>query len=152
MSKTPEEMAEEYADSGLYRLKRYVDGRIKPVQGQHGLQHLACRHGFLAGYKAAKDQVADVSNVMPQWISVKDRLPEIEQSSFAMRKESACVLIVSNGNVHVAHLCEKWCDRTQLIFEACDCDCRGHDMEQDEWELDQVTHWMELPAPPKEEK
>jgi hypothetical protein len=122
--KTPEEMAEEYADLCV------SDAYYAPLKA-----------GFLAGYKAAQ-----------QWISVEDSLPEVEQSSFAMRKESACVLIVSNGNVHVAHLCEKWCDRTQLIFEACDCDCRGHDMEQDEWELDQVTHWMPLPAAPKEEK
>jgi hypothetical protein len=120
--KTPEEMAEEYI--------RYENESAYWT-----------KHAFLAGYKAAQE-----------WISVKDRLPEIEQSSFAMRKESACVLIVSNGDVHVAHLCEKWCDRTQLIFEACDCDCRGHDMEQDEWELDQVTDWMPLPEPPKEEK
>lgn len=53
---TPEQMAEEYADNGIYRLKRYVDGRIKPIQGQHGLQHLACRKAYLAGYQAAKDE------------------------------------------------------------------------------------------------
>ena len=88
---------------------------------------------------------------MSEWISVKDRLPEMEHG-FAMRQESECVLIVCNDNVHVAHLCEKWCDRTQVVFEACDCDCRGHDMEQDEWELDDVTHWMPLPEAPKEEK
>ena len=87
---------------------------------------------------------------MSEWISVKNRLPKMEHG-FAMRQESECVLIVCNNNVHAAHLCEKWCDRTQFIFEACDCDCRGHDMEQDEWELDQVTHWMPLPEAPKGE-
>lgn len=124
MSKTPEQLAEEYCDT---------------KQLSH-VERLLMTEGFLAGYKAAQ-----------QWISVSDRLPELEYG-FAMRRESECVLIASDGNVHVAHLCEKWCDRTQLIFQACDCDCRGHDMEQDEWGLDQVTHWMELPAPPKEER
>ena len=52
--KTPEELAEEFADSGLYRLKRYVDGRIKFAQGAHGLQNRACKYGFLAGYEAAQ--------------------------------------------------------------------------------------------------
>lgn len=47
---------------------------------------------FLAGYQAgrlnsegvqaAKDQVADVGKVMPQWISVKDRLPEEGEEIF----------------------------------------------------------------------
>ena len=63
MSKTPEELAEElakeYADSGLYRLKRYVDGRIKPAQGQRGLQHLACRYGFRAGYQAGYESLRE---------------------------------------------------------------------------------------------
>ena len=132
--KTPEEMAKEWAKQ---EVPQYYDIDCTPMDRY---AHKKAERGFLAGYKAAK-----------QWISVKDRLPQLEYG-FAMRRESECVLIASDGNVHVAHLCEKWCDRTQLIFEACDCDCRGHDMEQDEWELDQVTHWMELPKAPKEEK
>ena len=163
MSKTPEEMAVEYADESPWHL----------IQDSWTI----VRDAYLAGYKAAKDQLADADKVMcntkmeeikavdtgelmpmtnlptsAKWISVKDRLPELEQSSFAIRKESNCVLIASDGNVHVTHLCEKWYDRTQVVFEACDCGCRGHDMEQDEWELDKVTHWMPLPEPPKEEK
>jgi hypothetical protein len=141
--------------------------------------------GFLAGYKAAKDQVADVSKAITydyvetasneakkliaefelkgdenmlikalvsaycsgvdavdgylrnslsayrasvrqqQWISVKDRLPEDDRE----------VLVVLNGesykDVHVS-----W-----------------HDGEDFGWATTgYVSHWMELPAPPKEEK
>jgi hypothetical protein len=112
----------------------------------------AAEIGFLAGYQSAKHQFADTSKVIPQWVSVKERLPDVKKSSCSIRRESACVLIVSYGNVYVAHLCEKWCDRMHFIFKACDCNCRGHDMECDEWTLEQVTHWQPLPEPPKEEK
>lgn len=46
MTKTPEEMAEEYL--------RYENE-----------SYYWAKHAFLAGYKAAKDQVADVSKVIP---------------------------------------------------------------------------------------
>lgn len=79
--KTPEELANEFADSGLYRLKRYVDGRIKPAQGQHGLQHLACRHGFLAGYQAAKDEEATKDQkIAALWAeNIKNMLPSVHE-------------------------------------------------------------------------
>jgi len=112
--KTPEELAEEFADSGLYRLKRYVDGPIKPSQGAHGLQNRACKYGFLAGYQAAQ----------PQWISVKDRLPE----------DVSEVLIAFGGGVSIA--------------------CYGGDWRHPVYPmlpLLSVTHWMPLPQPPKEE-
>ena len=51
--KTPEQMAEEY-------VAKTWDGRAKGVPVEF------CKKDFLAGYKAAQ-----------QWISVKDRLPEI---------------------------------------------------------------------------
>lgn len=147
--KTPEEMAEEWSNNRC------------PEQGPEFIVWCMCKEDFLAGYKAGcvntQMQLAVGEKTIrdllgkSQWISVKDRLPQLEYG-FAMRRESECVLIASDGNVHVAHLCEKWCDRTQLIFEACDCDCRGYDMEQDEWELDDVTHWQPLPEAPKEEK
>lgn len=123
MSKTPEEMAEEYAELMSFDVRGH-------------------QRGFLAGYQAAK----------PQWISVEDRLPNVEKTSRLLRRESSCVLIVSYGNVYVAHLCEDWSDRKHFIFEACNCNCRAFDMEIDEWKLDQVTHWMSLPEAPKEEK
>jgi hypothetical protein len=122
--KTPEEMAEEYL--------RYENE-----------SHYWAKHAFLAGYKAAQeqqekewgalvskgriamqtlnDQFADISKVMPQWISVKDRLPE----------DASDVLIA-------------WADG---VSEACFCDdswCR------DGRRLLWVTHWMPLPEPPPE--
>ena len=88
---------------------------------------------------------------MSEWISVKDSLPNVEKTSRSLRRESTCILLVSYGNVFVAHLCENWSDRSLFIFEACTCNCRAFDMDIDEWKLDQVTHWMPLPDPPKDE-
>ena len=91
--KTPEELAVDYA---LKNLETRILDRIGREEA---------RLGFLAGYQAAKDQLADTSKVMPDtcehildmskmvdvsssetlnnssnnsngWISVKDRLPE----------------------------------------------------------------------------
>lgn len=64
--KTPEEMAEEYAEDND--------------------ECEFARDAFLAGYKAAKDQLADADKVMNSpnnsnsWISVKERLPEDSES------------------------------------------------------------------------
>lgn len=55
MSKTPEELAVRYSD-----LREFADRRL-----DHKAK-LLLEQGFLAGYQAAQ----------PQWISVKERLPE----------------------------------------------------------------------------
>jgi hypothetical protein len=130
--KTPEELAEEFADSGLYRLKRYVDGRVKPSQGALGLQNRACKYGFLAGYQAAKDQFADSSKVMPQWISVKDRLPEIWDDYLAFGYgptiPACCFVAAYDPKIN------KW-----------------YEMSTD-WDLTEtIKYWMPLPKTPEDE-
>ena len=127
--KTPEQLAIEWLK------EEYGDTSNWTYMGQE-----MSLDAFYAGYQAAK----------PQWISIKDRLPNVEKTSRSLRRESSCVLIVSYDNVYVAHLCEDWSDRKHFIFEACTCNCRAFDMEIDEWKLDQVTHWMPLPKPPEE--
>ena len=129
--KTPEEMAEQYA-------KEHHMG---------GWEYEASIPAWLAGYQAAMNSPEKLDS----WISVEERLPNLEKTSRSLRRESSCILLVSYGNVYVAHLCEDWSDRSLFIFEACTCNCRAFDMEIDEWKLDQVSHWMPLPAPPKEE-
>lgn len=68
--KTPEEMAEEYA-SKIYRLKYYVDGRLKHSQGQEGFMWLAGKNGFLAGYKAAQQvyeaKIEEIETQLENW-------------------------------------------------------------------------------------
>jgi hypothetical protein len=98
------------------------------------------------------EKMVDVnsSNNSNGWISVKERLPNLEKTSRSLRRESSCILLTSYGNVYAAHLCEDWNDRSLFIFEACTCNCRAFDMDTDEWKLDQVTHWMPMPKPPEE--
>jgi hypothetical protein len=122
--KTPEEMAEKFADSGLYRLKRYVDGRVKFSQGERGLQNRACKYGFLAGYQAAA----------PQWISVKDRLP----------KAYKLVLCCAVGKLDTTYgYIEE--DKTWT------CNDEPKDSLTKIDHISFITHWMPLPAAPKEE-
>lgn len=108
MSKTPEEMAEEYAELMSFDVRGH-------------------QRGFLAGYKAAQDQLADTSMVMNSlnnlngWISVKERLPD----------NALEVIAISNGK------------STAFLHKLAYC----------RWIIDEtITHWMPLPELPKEEK
>jgi hypothetical protein len=129
MSKTPEELAEEYADSCL-------------TTNAYTLS----KKGFLAGYKVAQehahaaleeaeariqelqDQIAGVSKAMPQWISVKDRLPE----------ENLGLLLVYNSRlkkIGTSYWSEGiWCGGTWPVTSQF------------------ITYWMPIPELPKEEK
>ena len=61
MSKTPEEMAEEWMTEEYGDTSHWVRmGKDMSIDA------------FVAGYKAAKDQLADADKVIPQWISVKE--------------------------------------------------------------------------------
>jgi hypothetical protein len=87
----------------------------------------ACE-GYRAGYQAAQ-----------QWISVKDRLPEEKQD----------VLVWYHGSYDVAYLQKVKPVKLQPpqfnnieMFEWCFYDFEDVD----------VTHWMPLPAAPKEEE
>ena len=155
-SKTPEQMAEEYAEDC------YKDSDYPPEILRHTKK--ATASVFLAGYQAAKDQVADADKVIPQWnstdaigdainrsaiqhavaelktisnlewISVKERLPEIPDN----RLMSDDVLWLTRyGEIEVSCL-----ERLRSEFRV-------------DWgdagllKLDQFTHWMPLPEPPK---
>ena len=148
--KTPEELAEEFFENWQPEKPKYK----RPKARQYALEKIT--ECFVAGYQAAMDQLADAGKVinspkkLDSWISVKDRLPNLEKTSRSLRRESSCILLVSYGNVYVAHLCEDWTDRSHFIFAACTCNCRAFDMEIDGWELDQVSHWMPLPKPPED--
>jgi hypothetical protein len=76
---------------------------------------------FIAGYQAAA----------PQWISVKDRLPENISDVLILSKEKeSCVGYYRSS------------DNDWNMYNPC---CSFH------MELHGVTHWMPLPEAPKEE-
>lgn len=109
--KTPEELAQKYAN--------------KNCGGECQDDEPGVIKAFLAGYKAAA----------PQWISVKDRLPEedVEVLFFSPKTEFNCCFVGyrpkkdayvdPEGNGLMPRIIEKY-----------------------------YTHWMPLPEPPKEEK
>lgn len=72
---------------------------------------------------------------MSEWISVKDRLPEIDGN----------VLVIVNGKQHKNVTLESAYELAE--FSPSD----GWIMEMwPEWETPEVTHWMPLPDPPRE--
>jgi hypothetical protein len=108
MSKTPEQMAEEYI---AHVLESQCD--------------CSYRIAFLAGYQAAK----------PQWISVKDRLPEEGQD---------CIFYVD--------FVDEWDKGSERInFQEIGV-FNGKDRfyHRSHTDLDRVTYWMPLPEAPKE--
>lgn len=77
---------------------------------------------FLAGYASAQ----------PKWISVKEKVPELG-------------LHVLTYGIYTKDLIVAWLD---------DCDefLGMYDWVNEHQSLDQVTHWMPLPEPPKEDE
>ena len=141
MSKTPEEMAEEYGasphekDAFLAGYKAAMNENKPKVQELEANWKFCCEDkarllNELAAAERAKEQVADVSKVMPHWISVKDRLPEDAMHS---------VVRTDDGEYQVA-----WRENGYwFMFNPC---CVYDSQVND------VTHWMPLPELPKEEK
>lgn len=142
--KTPEQLA------GAYASKQHSDTHCKVSYGhksaRRGGVYTSIEQAFLAGYRAAKAQLdtgiasrdawkedaeryaenADywkAQAAAPQWISVKDRLPE--------RGES--YLVLKDDGTSPYQLAIVWFDRTWDFPNA-----------------DEVTHWMPLPEPPED--
>ena len=130
MTKTPEQLAEEYADESPWHLN----------QGEWDEWTTACK-GFLAGYQAAKDQLADTGKVMPQWISVKERLPEEGQIVLTSCEQGKMFLL--------RKVSEEFLGSTLLWKYCCGYD---KDLVDGESYCYEITHWMPLPEAPKEEK
>lgn len=122
MTKTPEQMYYEWRQMWDESTDKNVCASRPIISPTTDLGMLV----FLAGYQAAKDQLADADNVMnspekpDSWISVKDRLPE----------DGDEVIVVSNGKP-----CASW-----------------HEAGDFGWAVGgKVTHWMPLPEAPKGE-
>lgn len=152
MSKTPEELAVEFSkfdpatdigtDLGSYRqglFEGFLAG-YKAAQDQFrsttgGAGDKLTPTGWIsAGYKAEQDQLADADKVMNSlnnsngWISVKDRLPEDGQEVLVFEEGTISTNCYSYNRV----LSFRW----DLYPNGFNCN---------------PSHWMPLPAPPKEE-
>jgi hypothetical protein len=103
VSKTPEELAEEFS-----KVNAETD------VGALGCYRQGLYEGFLAGYKAAA----------PQWISVKDRLPETNELCIVYTEWRAIVPALYGNESWIFDEGQGWLERA----------------------LSYVTHWMALPS------
>ena len=93
---------------------------------------------------------------MSEWISVKERLPEVFKV-YNYYRDSNCVLITVakesdqqtfvNPYVTVAHLAQFKSE--EPMWTACRCSVSGNEVEPNEWSFKQVSYWQPLPAPPE---
>ena len=141
-NKTPEQMAEEYAnESG------WLHGDYVWVEA-HG--------GFIAGYKAGctntQSELAVGREVVefllekPKWISVQERLPEYDQLALLWQSELQAQFVGRRVDSGLAFPLYYW-ECTSDFFEAWKEIYYPKLMHQGA-----VSHWMPLPEAPKEEK
>ena len=138
--KTPEQMAEEYADDW------HKDCDYPAEILRHTKK--ATETVFLAGYKAGctntQSELAVGREVVefllekPQWISVKERLPVFKlynQNDDSGYTKNVLMRFVW-GRIRISNF-----EKVDGIITTS----YGND-------LNEVTHWMPLPEPPREEK
>lgn len=145
MSKTPEEMAEEYRENhdecefareaflaGYEAAKDLLLARFKSLLSSFAETSFNPNHTAWQIFDILNDRVADVSKVMPQWISVKDRLPEEGKLVLTYGPDGIIDVL---ARYRVSKNSWKWGRDGEFITLVFD-----------------ITHWMPLPEPPKETK
>lgn len=119
-NKILEEMANEYQESWL---RGYCNG-TNAIKIKH-----AFKDGYKAGFDAAKKEETDVVKVMPQWISVKERLPKIDEWVLIDGPEVCKRIEPPSSNWKESYA---WETNHNSFYSPND-----------------VTHWMPLPTPPE---
>lgn len=129
MSKTSQELAEEY-------FKDYDECEF-------------AREAYLAGYKAAQDQLADTSKVINSsktsnsWIKVSDKLPKAGDGmlQFWLPKEGLTAIVIG----YQATMYESETDSTVLKHGVADIH-RPNGL----WDLEDFLYWMKIPSLPND--
>jgi hypothetical protein len=124
MSKTPEELARDWSRERT--MQPCANGYNMWIMDEWRLAEEA----FIAGYQAAKE--INSSNNSNGWISVKDRLPEFCEDVLV---RGECGIIDQGHRIKWSHS-DEWVWRAGN-YSGC---------------AEEVTHWMPLPQPPKEEE
>jgi hypothetical protein len=137
--KTPEELAEEFADEW------HKDCDYPPEILRHTKK--ATASVFLAGYQAGRSNSEAVQAAAPQWISVKDRLPEDHKHYLVISKIGIVQApVFYNG-------CSYWDTELAYYSQRYARWMTGaptlKDVPENKVTFD-VTHWMPLPKSPEE--
>tara|TARA_R110000868_G_scaffold31617_1_gene115760 strand:+ start:4921 stop:5319 length:399 start_codon:yes stop_codon:yes gene_type:complete len=124
MSKTPEEMAEEFFENWQPEKPKY----IRPKARQYALEKVT--ECFLAGYQAAQ-----------QWISVKDRNPAVKTMVLVCHK---------NFGIQMGYLDEnsvKPCRNHWVVYVREHEEWTGNNIPKTgKYEYVNISHWMPLPS------
>lgn len=125
--KTPEEIKK-----GLERCGN--SGECKDCAYFHGtamcISELA--EDALAYIQQLEQRLVEVNKTLPRWISVNDRLPE--------RGITRCIIAIKLGNGLKGTLCARY-----------NADLKSWSGWYNDRITSEVTHWMPLPQPPKED-
>lgn len=88
---------------------------------------------------------AELKTRMPKWISVNDRLPEVVSTHKRYRS-------IIKKSIRVLCVCVQKSGRTMVKEGYCEW---RNDYPEPIWQIpgtiDEVTHWMQMPQPPKGE-
>ncbi len=123
--KTPEELADEYTIN-VYDCLDDSLSKIKTMR--------VSKYAFLAGYQAAA----------PQWISVKDRLPEYDQLNLLWHKDFKQQFVGRRVDSNAMLPVFYW-QCSEDFFEAWEASTFPRLCNEED-----ITHWMPIPKPPEE--
>lgn len=139
-------------DGAILRLERERDFSRKmekswsQVDWKNRPDHLADPRALSANhrmYADALDMAISALREQPRWISVEERLPE----------ESGRYLVLEKCFGYIVARLASWTH----YYDGGEEDFRGrslwydYDSEYGDFEVRDITHWMPLPEPPKEE-
>ena len=96
---------------------------------------------FIAAVDEMRSHSSKPAMSTTQWISVKDRLPEIPENDYSNR----VLLLRADGFIVIARI-EKCVRFVRPLQEALIVETDNGDP------IEEFTHWMPLPQPPKEEE
>lgn len=123
--KTPEEIKK-----GLAICTEDINCRDCPYNNENYMQ---LERDALTYIQQLEDHIGDLTNMVPRWISVNDRLPE--------RGITRNIIAIKLGNGLKGTLCARY-----------NADLKSWSGWYNDKITSEATHWMPLPEPPEEDK
>lgn len=96
----------------------------------------------------AADAIEELISRVPKWISVKDRVPE-QTGLYNVYLQEATSLV--EQGMEASYVTTMWFDKKQMLWVDGDDSYNAVLSAVNTNEIHHVTHWCELPEPPKGE-